>query len=146
MKERRSEYFIPASWSVSLRSDEPTFHFHAGLLDHVVAIALSLRSTFMRSSLSPRVNPYLQGQSRRIQVEVRSVPDSGTMPLIAISILSVSIGDVKVRQMRPAKSSESQRVSHWYCQTGNGVFGLSCLECWSSSSFLFIVWLWFFLN
>lgn len=114
---------------VSLRSDGPTFHFHAGLLDHVVVIALSLRNTFIRSSLSPRVNPYLQGQSRRVQVEVRSVPDSGTMPLIAISILSVSIGDVKVRQMRPAKSSESQRVSHWYCQTGNGVFGFSCLEC-----------------
>uniref|UniRef100_A0A671XFR5 Kinesin family member 13B n=1 Tax=Sparus aurata TaxID=8175 RepID=A0A671XFR5_SPAAU len=38
-----------------------------------------------------------QGQSRRIQVEVRSVPDSGTMPLIPASILSVSIGDVKVQ-------------------------------------------------
>nr|XP_061806796.1 kinesin-like protein KIF13B [Nerophis lumbriciformis] len=38
-----------------------------------------------------------QGQSRRIQVELRSVPDSGTMPLISISILSVSIGDVKVQ-------------------------------------------------
>uniref|UniRef100_A0A8C3ALC4 Kinesin family member 13B n=1 Tax=Cyclopterus lumpus TaxID=8103 RepID=A0A8C3ALC4_CYCLU len=34
-----------------------------------------------------------QGQSRRVQVEVRSVLDSGTMPLIAASILSVSIGD-----------------------------------------------------
>uniref|UniRef100_A0A3Q3L9T8 Kinesin-like protein KIF13B n=1 Tax=Mastacembelus armatus TaxID=205130 RepID=A0A3Q3L9T8_9TELE len=39
-----------------------------------------------------------QGQSRRIQVEVRSVPDSGTMPLIAASILFVSIGNVKVQQ------------------------------------------------
>uniref|UniRef100_A0A665WE31 Kinesin family member 13Bb n=1 Tax=Echeneis naucrates TaxID=173247 RepID=A0A665WE31_ECHNA len=36
-----------------------------------------------------------QGQSRRMQVEVRPVPDSGTMPLITASILSVSIGDVK---------------------------------------------------
>uniref|UniRef100_H3C890 Kinesin family member 13Bb n=1 Tax=Tetraodon nigroviridis TaxID=99883 RepID=H3C890_TETNG len=44
-----------------------------------------------------------QGQSRRVQVEVRSVPDSGTLPLIAASILSVSIGDVKVRQARPPK-------------------------------------------
>ncbi|KAM3603413.1 uncharacterized protein V6R79_021811 [Siganus canaliculatus] len=42
-----------------------------------------------------------QGQSRRVHVEVRSVPDSGTMPLIAASILSVSVGDVKVRQIRP---------------------------------------------
>ncbi|XP_070705026.1 kinesin-like protein KIF13B [Pempheris klunzingeri] len=49
-----------------------------------------------------------QGQSRRVQVEVRSVPDSGTMPLIASSILSVSIGDVKVRQMHPSKGSEPQ--------------------------------------
>uniref|UniRef100_A0A8C3AK19 Kinesin family member 13B n=1 Tax=Cyclopterus lumpus TaxID=8103 RepID=A0A8C3AK19_CYCLU len=47
-----------------------------------------------------------QGQSRRVQVEVRSVLDSGTMPLIAASILSVSIGDVKVRQI--SKSSGSQ--------------------------------------
>uniref|UniRef100_A0A3B5BAX0 Kinesin family member 13B n=1 Tax=Stegastes partitus TaxID=144197 RepID=A0A3B5BAX0_9TELE len=45
-----------------------------------------------------------QGQSRRVQVEVRSVPDSGTMPLITASILSVSIGDVKVQQMRPSKN------------------------------------------
>ncbi|XP_044026286.1 kinesin-like protein KIF13B isoform X2 [Siniperca chuatsi] len=49
-----------------------------------------------------------QGQSRRVQVEVRSVPDSGTMPLIAASILSVSIGDVKVQQTRPSRGSESQ--------------------------------------
>ncbi|XP_028461510.1 kinesin-like protein KIF13B isoform X2 [Perca flavescens] len=49
-----------------------------------------------------------QGQSRRVQVRVRSVPDSGTMPLIAASILSVSIGDVKIRQARLSKGSESQ--------------------------------------
>uniref|UniRef100_A0AAQ4RN16 Kinesin family member 13Bb n=1 Tax=Gasterosteus aculeatus aculeatus TaxID=481459 RepID=A0AAQ4RN16_GASAC len=47
-----------------------------------------------------------QGQSRRVQVEVRSVPDSGTMPLVAASIVSVSIGDVKVRPI----SKESQQV------------------------------------
>uniref|UniRef100_A0AAZ3R2F8 Kinesin family member 13Bb n=1 Tax=Oncorhynchus tshawytscha TaxID=74940 RepID=A0AAZ3R2F8_ONCTS len=40
-----------------------------------------------------------QGQSRRLQVEVRSVPDSGTMPLIATNILSVSIGNVEVREI-----------------------------------------------
>nr|XP_046195576.1 LOW QUALITY PROTEIN: kinesin-like protein KIF13B [Oncorhynchus gorbuscha] len=43
-----------------------------------------------------------QGQSRRVQVEVRSVQDSGTMPLIATKILSVSIGNVEVRQARPS--------------------------------------------
>ncbi|XP_041661644.1 kinesin-like protein KIF13B isoform X2 [Cheilinus undulatus] len=49
-----------------------------------------------------------QGQSRRVLVEVRPVPDSGTMPLITASILSVTIGDVKVRQTRNTKGSETQ--------------------------------------
>ncbi|XP_026856616.2 kinesin-like protein KIF13B isoform X3 [Electrophorus electricus] len=39
-----------------------------------------------------------QGQSRRIQVEVRSVQDSGTMPLMAHRVLGVSVGSVEVRQ------------------------------------------------
>lgn len=47
-----------------------------------------------------------QGQSHRIRVEVRPVPDSGTMPLITASILSVSVGDVKVRQMRTSKNNQ----------------------------------------
>uniref|UniRef100_A0A8C9ZHD3 Kinesin family member 13B n=1 Tax=Sander lucioperca TaxID=283035 RepID=A0A8C9ZHD3_SANLU len=55
-----------------------------------------------------------QGQSRRVQVKVRSVPDSGTMPLIAASILSVSIGDVKIQQARLSKGSESQWVRREY--------------------------------
>nr|XP_043904776.1 kinesin-like protein KIF13B isoform X1 [Solea senegalensis] len=50
-----------------------------------------------------------QGQSRRVRVEVRPVCDSGTMPLIAASVLSVSIGDVKVRQTRLSRGSEL----HW---------------------------------
>nr|XP_019947265.1 PREDICTED: kinesin-like protein KIF13B isoform X1 [Paralichthys olivaceus] len=49
-----------------------------------------------------------QGQSRRVQVEVRSVSDSGTMPLITASIHSVSIGDVQVRQTHVSRGSESQ--------------------------------------
>ncbi|XP_063079873.1 kinesin-like protein KIF13B [Engraulis encrasicolus] len=44
-----------------------------------------------------------QGQSRRVEVEVRSVQDSGTLPLIADSILSVAVGDIVVRQTRPSK-------------------------------------------
>uniref|UniRef100_A0A3B3UF62 Kinesin family member 13B n=1 Tax=Poecilia latipinna TaxID=48699 RepID=A0A3B3UF62_9TELE len=40
-----------------------------------------------------------QGQSHRIRVEVRPVPDSGTMPLIMASIVSVSLGDIKVHQI-----------------------------------------------
>lgn len=38
-----------------------------------------------------------QGQSRRIQVDVRSVQDSGTMPLISEVILAVSVGCVEIR-------------------------------------------------
>uniref|UniRef100_A0A8C2IK36 Kinesin family member 13Ba n=1 Tax=Cyprinus carpio TaxID=7962 RepID=A0A8C2IK36_CYPCA len=52
-----------------------------------------------------------QGQSRRIQVEVRSVQDSGTMPLIAEIILGVSIGCVEIRQVRMAKNNEPEEVN-----------------------------------
>uniref|UniRef100_A0A8C1QEX8 Kinesin family member 13Ba n=1 Tax=Cyprinus carpio TaxID=7962 RepID=A0A8C1QEX8_CYPCA len=51
-----------------------------------------------------------QGQSRRIQVEVRSVQDSGTMPLIAEIILGVSIGCVEIRQVRMAKNNEPEEL------------------------------------
>uniref|UniRef100_A0A8C1W2T6 Kinesin family member 13Ba n=1 Tax=Cyprinus carpio TaxID=7962 RepID=A0A8C1W2T6_CYPCA len=49
-----------------------------------------------------------QGQSRRIQVDVRSVQDSGTMPLIAEIILGVSIGCVEIRQVQMTKNNEPQ--------------------------------------
>ncbi|XP_002667565.2 kinesin-like protein KIF13B isoform X2 [Danio rerio] len=51
-----------------------------------------------------------QGQSRRVHVEVRSVQDSGTLPLIAESVLSISMGNVEVQQARTAKSTDTQRV------------------------------------
>ncbi|CAN9506865.1 unnamed protein product [Ophioblennius macclurei] len=38
-----------------------------------------------------------QGQSRRVQVDVHSVQDSGTMPLIAEILLAVSVGCVEIR-------------------------------------------------
>ncbi|KAM9861165.1 kinesin-like protein KIF13B [Aulostomus maculatus] len=38
-----------------------------------------------------------QGQSRRIQVDVRSVQDSGTMPLISEIVLAVSVGCVEIK-------------------------------------------------
>ncbi|RXN32237.1 kinesin KIF13B [Labeo rohita] len=50
------------------------------------------------------------GQSRRVQVEVRSVQDSGTMPLITESVLSVSVGNVEVHHTRSGKSIETQRM------------------------------------
>ncbi|XP_051510271.1 kinesin-like protein KIF13B isoform X2 [Myxocyprinus asiaticus] len=51
-----------------------------------------------------------QGQSRRVQVEVRSVQDSGTMPLITESVLNMSVGNVEVHQARSGKYAETQRV------------------------------------
>ncbi|KAM9435213.1 kinesin-like protein KIF13B isoform 2-T3 [Clarias gariepinus] len=47
-----------------------------------------------------------QGQSRRIQVEVRSVPDSGTMPLMAECVLSVHVGNIQVQPTSQVRHSE----------------------------------------
>lgn len=44
-------------------------------------------------------------------MEVRSVQDSGTMPLIAEIILGVSIGCVEIRQVRMAKNNEPEEVN-----------------------------------
>uniref|UniRef100_A0A8C5TT51 Kinesin family member 13B n=1 Tax=Malurus cyaneus samueli TaxID=2593467 RepID=A0A8C5TT51_9PASS len=41
-----------------------------------------------------------QGQSRRIQVEVKSVQESGTLPLMEESILSVGIGCVQIKHIK----------------------------------------------
>uniref|UniRef100_A0A452VAI9 Kinesin family member 13B n=1 Tax=Ursus maritimus TaxID=29073 RepID=A0A452VAI9_URSMA len=48
-----------------------------------------------------------QGQSRRVQVEVKSVQESGTLPLMEECILSVGIGCVKVRTLRSPKTHET---------------------------------------
>uniref|UniRef100_A0A8C3KWB3 Kinesin family member 13B n=1 Tax=Chrysolophus pictus TaxID=9089 RepID=A0A8C3KWB3_CHRPC len=47
-----------------------------------------------------------QGQSRRIQVEVRSVQESGTLPLMEESILSVGIGCVQIKHVKSQKVPE----------------------------------------
>ncbi|KFO78322.1 Kinesin-like KIF13B, partial [Cuculus canorus] len=48
-----------------------------------------------------------QGQSRRIQVEVRSVQESGTLPLMEESILSVGIGCVQIKHVKSQKVFEN---------------------------------------
>uniref|UniRef100_H0WIH2 Kinesin family member 13B n=1 Tax=Otolemur garnettii TaxID=30611 RepID=H0WIH2_OTOGA len=48
-----------------------------------------------------------QGQSRRVQVEVKSVQESGTLPLMEECILSVGIGCVKVRPLRCPRTHEA---------------------------------------
>ena len=53
----------------------------------------------------------VQGQSRRVQVEVKSVQESGTLPLMEERILSVGIGCVRVRAPRSPKTHETVHVS-----------------------------------
>ncbi|KAG8506306.1 Kinesin-like protein KIF13B [Galemys pyrenaicus] len=48
-----------------------------------------------------------QGQSRRVHVEVKSVQESGALPLIEEGILSVGIGCVRVRPLRPTRAHEA---------------------------------------
>ncbi|XP_061481800.1 kinesin-like protein KIF13B isoform X2 [Rhineura floridana] len=50
-----------------------------------------------------------QGQSHRIQVEVKSVQESGTLPLMEESILSVGVGCVQIRHFKSPKSHESHQ-------------------------------------
>ncbi|XP_042301163.1 kinesin-like protein KIF13B isoform X3 [Sceloporus undulatus] len=50
-----------------------------------------------------------QGQSRRIQVEVKSVQESGTLPLMEESILSVGVGCVQIRNIKSPKSHENHQ-------------------------------------
>uniref|UniRef100_A0A6I8SJU0 Kinesin family member 13B n=1 Tax=Xenopus tropicalis TaxID=8364 RepID=A0A6I8SJU0_XENTR len=47
-----------------------------------------------------------QGQSRRLHIEARSVQDSGTLPLIEDSILSISIGCVKIVNAKAIKAHD----------------------------------------
>ncbi|KAM6464922.1 kinesin-like protein KIF13B isoform 2-T2 [Liasis olivaceus] len=48
-----------------------------------------------------------QGQSHRIQVEVKSVQESGTLPLMEESVLSVAVGCVQIRHIKSPKSYEN---------------------------------------
>uniref|UniRef100_A0A8C3TXQ4 Kinesin family member 13B n=1 Tax=Catharus ustulatus TaxID=91951 RepID=A0A8C3TXQ4_CATUS len=49
-----------------------------------------------------------QGQSRRIQVEVKSVQESGTLPLMEESILSVGIGCVQIKHTKSQNYQEEE--------------------------------------
>uniref|UniRef100_A0A670HU01 Kinesin family member 13B n=1 Tax=Podarcis muralis TaxID=64176 RepID=A0A670HU01_PODMU len=51
-----------------------------------------------------------QGQSHRIQVEVKSVQESGTLPLMEESILSVGVGCVQIKHARSPKGHEMHQV------------------------------------
>lgn len=57
----------------------------------------------------------VQGQSHRIQVEVKSVQESGTLPLMEETILSVAVGCVQIRHIKSPKSHENYQVEDSYC-------------------------------
>lgn len=48
-------------------------------------------------SLSGGIYQLRQGQQRRIQVRVKPVQNSGTLPIICQSILNIAVGSVSVR-------------------------------------------------
>lgn len=55
----------------------------------------------------------IQGHSRRLQVSVKPVQNSGTLPLLVEALLSVSIGCVSVRSTRLQRPLDSYQV----CET-----------------------------
>lgn len=66
---------------------------------------------FLSPSLSFSIN-YLpvQGHSRRVQVTVKPVQHSGTLPLMVEAILSVSIGGVTARSTKLQRGLDSYQV------------------------------------
>lgn len=54
----------------------------------------------------------LQGHSRRVQVTVKPVQHSGTLPLMVEAILSVSIGCVTARSTKLQRGLDSYQVRH----------------------------------
>uniref|UniRef100_A0A4W5LB15 Kinesin family member 13B n=1 Tax=Hucho hucho TaxID=62062 RepID=A0A4W5LB15_9TELE len=64
-----------------------------------------VKATMLKNPPGYKIN----GQSRRLQVEVKSVQDSGTMPLIAEVLLAVSVGCVEIRQTRQERDLERLR-------------------------------------
>lgn len=70
---------------------------------------------FLSPSLSFSIN-YLsvQGHSRRVQVTVKPVQHSGTLPLMVEAILSVSIGGVTARSTKLQRGLDSYQVRQFF--------------------------------
>lgn len=58
-------------------------------------------------------NSFQQGHSRRLQVSVKPVQNSGTLPLLVEAVLSVSIGCVSARSTKLQRPLDSYQV----CET-----------------------------
>lgn len=60
----------------------------------------------------------MQGHSRRLQVCVKPVQNSGTLPLLVEAVLSVSIGCVSARSTKLQRPLDSYQV----CETQIHIF------------------------
>lgn len=56
-----------------------------------------------------------QGHSRRLQVCVKPVQNSGTLPLLVEAVLSVSIGCVSARSTKLQRPLDSYQVRETRC-------------------------------
>lgn len=62
------------------------------------------------------VEPFKQGHSRRLQVCVKPVQNSGTLPLLVEAVLSVSIGCVSARSTKLQRPLDSYQVCKSHTQ------------------------------
>ena len=61
--------------------------------------------------------PFKQGHSRRLQVCVKPVQNSGTLPLLVEAVLSVSIGCVSARSTKLQRPLDSYQVCASHAHT-----------------------------
>lgn len=79
-------------------------------LAHVVLCQCSITSSTLMLN---HVRLSMQGHSRRLQVCVKPVQNSGTLPLLVEAALSVSIGCVSARSTKLQRPLDSYQV----CET-----------------------------
>lgn len=85
---------------------------------------LNMSSALLCLAPLPAHPPY-QGQARRIQVDVHSVQDSGTMPLISEIVLAVSVGCVEIRNStvnQEADEMDSYQVEQFHTVLSTHIF------------------------
>lgn len=105
-------------WNWQTSAEKPTSKYSKYFHSH----ALSSKCLCLAPPPSPS---HLQGQSRRIQVDVRSVQDSGTMPLISEILLAVSVGCVEIRNT--TANQEGDEMDSYQVDQFNTTLSTVCL-------------------
>lgn len=77
------------------------------ILNFILSFSLFFSSCSLSLSISQ--SP-VQGHSRRVQVTVKPVQHSGTLPLMVEAILSVSVGGVTARSTKLQRGLDSYQV------------------------------------